>query len=202
MLDSTRWYIRWGNIGYHLIVFHLLWFLLVLSGFFILGFFPATAALFAVLREMIMEDEDEPYYKLFFKKFKSEFVMANVIGYVLVAAGIILYLDFRILQLLENDLLQITLASITFVVGVMYVLVLLYIFPIFSHFRLSFWTYFKYSVALAVARPFQTIFIAAAMAIFIYIYINFPVLMMLFGLSPAAYMTTKVASRSFPKKQA
>ncbi|MFB5660407.1 YesL family protein [Alteribacillus sp. HJP-4] len=200
MFDSTRWYIRWGNIGFQLIVFHLLWFFLTLAGLFVLGFFPATAALFAVMREMIMEDEDEPNYKLFLKKFKSEFVMANVMGYVLVAAGIILYLDFRVLQLLENNFLQVTLASITFVVGVIYVLVLLYIFPIFSHFRLSFWMYIKYSVVLAVARPFQTIFIGAGLAVFIFLYINLPVLMMLFGLSPAAYMVTKVASRSFPKK--
>ncbi|RKL67022.1 hypothetical protein CR203_10900 [Salipaludibacillus neizhouensis] len=200
MLDSSRWYIRLGNLGFNLVVLNLLWISFSFLGLFVLGIFPATAALFAVLRPLIMEDEDQPLVKLFFNKFKSEFIMSNLMGYLFLSIGLIIYIDFRVLQLLDNNILQLTLASITFVIGLVYLLILLFIFPIFVHFDLKFWQYPKHALILAIARPFQTLYMIVGLAIVLFLYVNFTVLILVFGMSLIAFVMMKVASLSLPRK--
>ncbi|MBM7094974.1 DUF624 domain-containing protein [Bacillus sp. H-16] len=201
MLDYSKWYMRLGTWGYNIVYLNLLWFLFTLSGLILLGFFPATAALFAVLRRLIMEDEDQDIFKLFFINFKAEFVKSNLIGYLFLIVGIFLYIDLRVLQTLDNNLLQLTLASITFVISVVYLLMLLYIFPIFVHFNFKFWEYPKRALILAIARPFQTIFMITGLAVVLFLYINFMVLIFIFGMSMIAFVIMKSASLSFPRKE-
>ncbi|WP_416151724.1 YesL family protein [Salipaludibacillus sp. HK11] len=200
MIDSSRWYIRLGNLGFNLVVLNLLWILFSFLGLFVLGVFPATAALFSVLRQLIMEDDDLPLFKLFFDKYKSEFIMSNLMGYIFLSVGIILYIDFRVLQLLDNNFIQLTLASITFVIAFVYLLILLFILPIFVHFDLKFWQYPKHALILAIARPFQTLYMIIALAIVLFLYMNFTVLIFVFGMSLISFVMMKVASISFPKK--
>jgi len=201
MIDSSRWYIRLGNLGFNLVVLNLLWISFSFLGLFVLGIFPATAALFSVLRQLIMEDEDLPIFKLFFEKFKSEFLMSNLMGYLFLSVGIILYIDFRVLQLLDNNFLQLALASITFVIAFVYLLILLFIFPIFVHFDLKFWQYPKHALILAIARPFQTLYMIIGLSIVLFLYMNFTVLILVFGMSLIAFVMMKVASISFPRKE-
>ncbi|WP_332696002.1 YesL family protein [Halalkalibacter lacteus] len=199
MFDMSRWYMRLGNWAFNLVLLNILWFLFSLSGLFILGIFPATAALFAVLRQLIMEDEDLPVLKLFWNKFKSEFMMSNLIGYLILIFGLILYVDLRVLQQLDNNILQLVLASITVVIGIVYLLTLLYIFPLFVHFNLKFLQYPKHAFILAVAKPFQTIMMLGGLAIVYFLYMNFPILILVFGMSLISFVMMKVASFSLPR---
>lgn len=199
---GTQWYIRAGNWAFNLVLLNLLWFLFSVLGLFIFGFFPATAALFAVIKQMVMEDEDAPILKLFFKKFKAEFFMSNAVGYLFLIFGLILYLDLRVLQQLDNNILQLTLASVTVVIGFIYLLTLLYIFPIFVHFDLKLWQYPKHALILAVAKPFHTVFMLAILALVILLYMKMPVLILIFGMSLIGLVMTKIATFSFPRKTA
>ncbi|MFC0470672.1 YesL family protein [Halalkalibacter kiskunsagensis] len=200
MFERSPWYMRLGTFAFNLVLLNLLWFFFSLLGVFVLGFFPATAALFAVLRQIIMEDEDTSVLKLFWSKFKSEFFMSNVIGYLVLSVGVILYVDIKVLQLLDNNILQLALASITVVIGIVYLLTLLYIFPLFVHFNLTFLQYPKHALILAVAKPFQTIMMIGGLAIVLFLYMNFPVLILVFGMSLISFVMMKVASFSLPRK--
>jgi uncharacterized membrane protein YesL len=200
MFDRSPWYMRLGTFAFNLVLLNLLWFSFSFLGLFILGFFPATAALFAVLRQLIMEDEDTSVFKLFWSKFKSEFIMSNLIGYLILMFGLILYVDLRVLQQLDNNIIQLALASITVVIGIVYLLTLLYIFPLFVHFDLKFWQYPKHALILAVAKPFQTIMMIGGLAIVIFMYMNFPVLILVSGMSLISFVMMKVASFSLPRK--
>ncbi|KMJ59105.1 hypothetical protein AB685_08555 [Bacillus sp. LL01] len=201
MFDMSQWYIRLGNWAFNLVLLNLLWVLFSISGLLIAGLFPATAAMFAVLKQMIMEDEDTAVIKSFWNHFKSEFIMSNVIGYLVMMVGLILYLDIRVLQQMENGILQLVLASATVVIGILYLLTILYIFPIFVHFDLKLLQYPFHAVILAVAKPFHTIFLLALLAVVAYAYMVIPALILVFGISLAAYFMTKVASHSFPRKE-
>ncbi|WP_404445812.1 DUF624 domain-containing protein [Sutcliffiella horikoshii] len=201
MFDMSQWYIRLGNWAFNLVLLNLLWVLFSISGLLIAGLFPATAAMFAVLKQMIMEDEDTAIIKSFWNHFKSEFIMSNLIGYLMIMVGFILYLDIRVLQQMDNGILQLALASATVVIGILYLLSLLYIFPIFVHFDLKLLKYPFHAVILAVAKPFYTIFLLALLAVVAYAYMVIPALILVFGISLAAYFMTKVASHSFPRKE-
>ena len=201
MFEMSKWYIRVGTLAFNLVLLNILWILFSFLGLFIVGFFPATAALFAVLKQMIMEDEDIAVFKLFFKKFKSEFVMSNLIGYITLIFGVVLYLDIRVLQQLDSGFLQLALASATVVISIVYLLTLLYIFPIFVHFDMKLWQYPKHALILAIAKPFHTIFLLVLLALVVMLYMIIPALIFVFGMSLVAYVMTKIASYSFPRKE-
>ncbi|UAL47139.1 DUF624 domain-containing protein [Sutcliffiella horikoshii] len=201
MLDMSQWYIRLGNWAFNLVLLNFLWILFSISGLLIAGIFPATAAMFAVLKQMIMEDENPAIIKSFWGHFKSDFIKSNIIGYLLMVMGFILYLDIRVLQEMENGILPLALASATVVIGILYLLTLLYIVPIFVHFKLKLLQYPLHAVILAIAKPFHTIYLLALLAVVAYAYIIIPALMLVFGISLAAYFMTKVASYSFPRKE-
>ncbi|MCM3616539.1 DUF624 domain-containing protein [Sutcliffiella horikoshii] len=197
----SQWYIRLGNLAFNLVLLNLLWMLFSISGLIMAGIFPATAAMFAVLKQMIMEDEDSALIKSFWSHFKSSFIMSNVIGYMMILVGSILYLDIRVLQQMENGYLQLILASATVVICILYFLVLLYIFPIFTHFEMKILQYPLHAVILAVAKPFHTIFLLTLLAGVVLAYYLLPPLIIIFGLSLSIYLITKVATYSFPAKE-
>ncbi|MDQ0257057.1 putative membrane protein YesL [Evansella vedderi] len=197
---GTQWYIRLGNWGFNLLLLNILWVLFSCIGLIIVGIFPATAALFAVLRELIMEDADTPVFKLFWSKFKAEFIQSNILGYIVILVGVVLYVDLRVLHQLDSGLLQLTLASITVVIGFAYLLILLYIFPVFVHFNLKLWQYPKHALILAIGRPFHTITLFAGIAIIILIYLAVPALIFAIGMSLISFIMMKVASMSLPRK--
>lgn len=201
MLDTSRWYIRLGNWAFNLFLLNILWFLFSLAGLILFGLFPATAAMFAVLRRMIMEDNQIPVLKLFLENFKQEFLKANLIGYLVLAVGIILYLDIRVLQLIENDSLRSILLGSIYVVGAIYVISTLYIFPVFVHYQLKVLQYPKYALILAVGRPFHTVLLLAGLICLYFLFTRIPVLVPVFGISLSGYMIMFVSAMSLPKKQ-
>lgn len=101
MYDMSRWYIRLGNWCFNIVLLNILWIVSSMTGLLIFGLFPATAAVFSVLKKMIMEDENAAVLSPFFKTFKSEFIKSNVIGYIFLIIGSILYVNLRIIESLS-----------------------------------------------------------------------------------------------------
>ncbi|WP_208585682.1 YesL family protein [Gracilibacillus suaedae] len=200
MLEK-RWYMRLGNLGFNLILLNILWIMFSLLGLIVLGFFPATVALFAVIRKLIMVDEDMPVWTEFIEQFKSEFIKSNLLGYTVTFIGVFLFLDFKIIQHLSNDYVQIMLFNLTLVIGIFYAISILYIFPLYVHFDFSLIQYFRYACILTIARPFHTIMLIAILGVILCIYMFIPALILLFGTSLFCFVVMKIATLSFPRKQ-
>lgn len=198
MIES-RWYVRIGNLGFNLLALNILWVLFSTLGLYILGIFPATVALFAVVKQLIIEKDDVPVFRLFWKNFKMEFVKANLLGYLLLVIGVILYVDLKVIQAMEIPLLYTVLNGLIIFVIFIYLLTILYIFPIFVYYDFKFWQYPKYAIVNAIGRPFQTILLIAGTTALFLLYRQFPFLMAVFGMSLLSYMITKIASASFSK---
>ncbi|RKL66855.1 hypothetical protein CR203_13570 [Salipaludibacillus neizhouensis] len=195
--------IRIGVWIFNVFLLNLLWFIFSLLGLIIFGLFPATAALFSVLRNLIMETDDLStleVIRLFWSKFKSEFLKSNLVGFILSICGFILYLDIRVLQQLDNNLFHVSLSIVTFVIGFVYLLIFLYIFPVFVHFDLKVLQYPKHAFILAIGRPLKTIVMMIVLAIVIFLYTILPGLIPVFGVSLISLVIMKTASLSFPEK--
>jgi uncharacterized membrane protein YesL len=199
-MDMSRWYLRLGTWAFNLFLLNLLWFFCTCAGFVILGFFPATAALFAVLRRSIIEDNDIPVLKLFVRNFKAEFLKSNFLGYLYVLFGLLLYVYFQVVQLIPNNQFQSVLVNITVVMSVVYFITFLYVFPLFVHFDQKSFQYLRNALILAVGRPIRTIIMLLGLAVLSYICIHIPVLIPVIGISLSGYVIMWTALKSLPKE--
>jgi uncharacterized membrane protein YesL len=174
-----------------------LWILFTIIGIGLFGFFPATSGMFEVVRKWVQGENDIPIYKHFWKTFKKEFIKINLMGYMFVSIGYFLTIEFMILRNQEH----ITYLIASFgVLGllIIYLIILLYLFPIYSEFELKFFHYIKWSVFIGIAHPILTIFLAGIIIVIVYfIYITIPVLLFLFGGSVSAFILTWGASQAF-----
>lgn len=192
---------RIGTLGFNLIYLNLLWVVFTLVGGIVFGIFPATAALFAVVRKMILEDEDAAVLPEFIIHFKASFKTSNILGYVGSFIGLFLLIDFRIVQNISNESVQVLLFNLIVVIGIFYLVAMHYIFPVYVHFDLKWNEYFRYACILTIARPLQTIMLVAFVAAVVYLYILVPALVFILGASFMSFVMMKIASLSFPKKQ-
>ncbi|MGM0877560.1 MAG: YesL family protein [Bacillota bacterium] len=199
MKNLGDWYIRIGEWGLNLFLLNILWILFTLLGLFVVGIFPATAALFAVMRKLTMESKDISVFKLFWNTFRTEFFKANLLGYIFLFIGFILYVDLRVVQQLDNNILHQALTIALYILIFVYFLTLLYVFPIFVHFNMKTKEYLKHAIILAIARPIQSIFMVIGFIIVLFLLWRIPGLIPVFGVSLISFILMKIASISFPK---
>lgn len=199
-MNGFEWYVRIGELGFKLFYINLLWVIFSLLGIAIIGVFPATAAMFAVLRKLIIESEDTPILKNFWINYKSEFLKANIIGYITLAIGYLLITDIRVLHQLESSILNQSVTIALYIIILLYILIAFYLFPVFSHYNLKTLDYFKYSVVLVIAKPLQTVFLFLGFILILFVYQRLPGLIPVFGVSIFSFFAMKVASNSFAEK--
>lgn len=196
----SRWYLRLGTWAFNLFLLNLLWFFFTCTGLIVLGIFPATAALFAVLRRTIIEDNDLPVLKLFVRNFRTEFIKANLLGYLYVLFGLVLYMYFQVVQLISYNQLQSIMVNITVVISVLYFITSLYVFPLFVHFDQKSFQYLKNALILAVGRPVRTIMMLLGLLLLTYICFRITVLIPVIGISLSCYVIMWTALKSLPKE--
>jgi uncharacterized membrane protein YesL len=199
VINISEWYIKLGNWAFKLFYLNILWMLFTLMGFVILGVFPATTALFAVIRKLIMEDEDTHIFSLFYSTYKKDFARSNLLGAIISLVGVILIIDIYILMQLEASILNQTISIILFLVFTLYVITTIYIFPIFVHFDLKIFDCFKYAFVLVIGRPLYTILLIACLIIISFVLMWIPGLIPVFGVSLIALLFMKISSISLPK---
>jgi uncharacterized membrane protein YesL len=137
---------------------NLLWITFSLAGLLVFGIMPATTAMFTVTRKWIMEDSDIPIFKTFFEAYKKEFKQANLFGLVLFSIFALFYLDFMIFGLMkEASFINLIFSSLL----VVFVVLLLFIFPVYVHYDIRLLQTFKYAVLIGFSRPLYSILMAA-----------------------------------------
>ncbi|TRZ35719.1 DUF624 domain-containing protein [Niallia circulans] len=114
---------------YRLLYVNALWMLFTLGGLILFGFFPAAAAMFYLIRQWMDGADDGPIFPMFAARFKAYFKQANLLGAIILFAGILLYVDLQFFFQAESTIFAIfryTLLTITFV----YLIMLPYLFPL------------------------------------------------------------------------
>ncbi|WP_283153780.1 YesL family protein [Guptibacillus hwajinpoensis] len=161
---------------------NILWLAFTIAGLVFLGIFPATTGVFAVARKWRLGDTQIPIFKTFWKSYRSEFIRSNVLGYLIVIIGFILYLDLRIIQNIDgwlSTLLLILLFSLVFI----YFFVVIFLFPVLVHFNSKTFQYLKNAIFVSIAYPIHTLLMLITSFLLIVMNVKFPILLPYFSVS-------------------
>lgn len=183
-----------------IVYLNLLWVVFSLLGVVALGLFPATAAMFSVIRKWLIGENDIPIFKTFLEHYKSEFVQTNLLGYAMILLGAVLYIDLRFFQS-SGGIITLVLSYFFLFLLLVYFVVLLYIFPVFVHYQFKTFEYIKYALILAVGRPFQTIFMIVGSLLVLTLLRMVPILIIYIGGSLLCYVLMRISIKSFPKEE-
>ncbi|WP_077617167.1 YesL family protein [Bacillus sinesaloumensis] len=194
-LDSP--FYRWCGAISRLIYLNVLWLLFTVMGLVIAGFVPATVALFSITRKWIMGEEDIPVFSTFWSVYKKEFFKSNLLGLTLFIAGYILYVDLVFLPTTSVFYMVVRYALIA--ICSVFIVILLYIFPIYVHFNGSIKTYIKHSVMYGLSHPLVTFSMMLGIML---LYIGFtyvPSLIPFLSVSILAYFIMWLALKVFAR---
>lgn len=180
VLRIFEWIIKFAYI-------QLLWVCFSVLGVVIFGIFPATAAMFAVMRKWLMGETDIPVLKSFFEFYKENFIKGNVLGFILSIIAFTLFIDFQLLNQASGIVIRLLfylLLAITF----MFIITSLYTFPMLVRSNFSVLQVLKNSFFIMIVSPLSTIMIIAASIIHLFTILQFPGLIFVFGISPIIFI--------------
>ena len=134
---------------------NLLWIVFSILGLVVFGFFPATIAMFVVIRKMLMGDFDIPVFKTFLESFKKGFFKSNLLGLIFFILGYFLYVDIHLIKTTGGLLNLIYYPVLIICLG--FVLTVCYAFPVFVHYDLKVHQILKSSFFIMLMNPLSTI---------------------------------------------
>lgn len=161
-----------------------LWILFTLLGLGIFGFMPATVALFSITRKWMMGVQNVSIFSQFWKTYREEFLKSNFLGSILIVIGFILFLD---LAYLPTTGLFFTVMRVGLTIcGLLFLIVLLYVFPMYVHYDWNNRRYIKYALLLGAAYPHLTVSMLAGIALLYLFLVAIPGLIPFFSVSVLA----------------
>lgn len=193
---------KFNRIAYKMIelaYINMLWILFSGIGLFIFGIFPSTVAMFSIAHKLIKNEENIKIFPTYWTSFRSNFLQANGFGLIFLLIAYFFYFDFYFLQL-NSGKLEFLYPVLIFIL-ISGIITLLFFFPVYSHFELKFFQYFKQSFFIAITSPIEVIAIAAVAAIIFFITTILPGIIPLFTGSVFAYAATYISFRAFARIQ-
>jgi|SRR5690625_137852 len=150
-----------------------LWILFTVMGLVIGGIFPATTAAINVSRKWHKEKEIHATFKIFKETYTREFIKSNIIGLILVLIGGILSLNYYALQELGNKV-PIFIVFAYFFVIFLYCVLLVWIFPLLSHYDTTIIQYFKNALIIGITKLMTTVIIMFITFMVLYFSLKLP----------------------------
>lgn len=145
---------------------NILWIIFSILGVIIFGFFPATTAMFVVVRKWLMGDDEVSVFRTFWGAYKKEFVKSNILGMFIILLGYVLYANIAFFKN-TNGVLSLA-YYLNIVVSLGYVLTLLYVFPTFVHYDAKVLQVFKNSFFIMIMNPIATtIMVVGGIAVYL-----------------------------------
>ena len=177
---------------------NLLWFIFTLVGGVILGFYPSTIAMFAMIRDWLRGKTDLPVLKTFWKYYKLDFLKGNLLGLFINVLFVFIATDIFYISL--NDQLVWTHIPL-FAFILIIALFLLYIFPSFVHFDLKVIPLMKNSFLMMIISPIHSFLMIICLVSVYFIMRAVPALFFIFGGATYAFITTWLSLHAFEKIQ-
>lgn len=193
------WFIKVGTLGFHLILLNICFWLGSILGLGVIGVFPSLAALFYVLRQMIVFKDDDDILKKYWKSYKENLLKANLLGYMYVLSMAIVYGNYRAALLIDQTLLSKAYFFMIILLIAIVILSLMTVFPVFVHYHFPLKDYPKVALIYSIARPIQTILSLGLVYVLAQIMLAYTALFLLLGISLIAYVLMRVATTHFLK---
>lgn len=180
---------------------NILWIFFTIVGLVVFGFFPATAAMFAVCRKWIRGDSQVAVFKTFWESYRKEFLKINLLGLLIVFLGIVIYVDFLFLATVDGWISTV-LTSMLIFGSVLFVIIIFYIFPLFVHYQLTVYQYFKFAIILGISRPLTTLGIGISILIIYFLIYAIPGISIFFSGSVLAFAIMWLTNGAIQKIEA
>mgnify|MGYP001385366465 CR=1 FL=1 len=163
---------------------HFVFLLIAIVAPFVL--FPATAAMYSVVRKWVMGDADVPLVKTFWRGYKENYKQSMLGGLIIVPLWIIYYIDFIFYAIEISSILR-------YLFIVLGVILLAFTFNFFSmtvHFHMKFWALLKNSALISIGKPLISAGIVIVNGVILYIsFTSFTFLLPFFTASLSAYFS-------------
>lgn len=151
------------------------WVMGILAPFLV---FPATAAMFTVVRKWVMGDPDIPIFKTFFRGYKENYKQAMIGGFVYTLLFVIMYVDYTVYM---TQLKGMQLVGIVMLVLLLVLFVSMFnFFSMAVHYEMKTRQLLKNAILLTLIRPFRVFSTLAGSAVLIFIGTKMPVLFVFF----------------------
>jgi uncharacterized membrane protein YesL len=170
---------------------NLLWLVLCLP---ILTIFPATTAMFGVVREW-KKQNDIRTFSAFFRLFKENFKQSFLMGILWIVFTGLLLGDLIIINQLNSSVKYI-LFSFFFLMGILYLFISIYIFPVLVHYQVTWKNAIKNALLLSISTLHYTILSILIIAACLVLCFYLPAAMMI-GFSISAYLIYSLVSSGF-----
>lgn len=165
----------------------------------------SLTALYYVTMKMV-RNEESYIFRSFFKSFKQNFKQATVINLIMLAAAALLYLDTRITKAMADPMGKI-LAMIFALFTMIYLIILLYLYPVLAKFYNSIKNTFKNALLMGIRHlPYTFLMLVICTSPLLILFIpSFQIqmflilLVILFGPALAAYCNSHFFVRIFDK---
>jgi len=179
-------------------VLNLLWLLLTLLGGVVFGWAPATVAIFAVWRQKARKDERLPIAKAMWQEYRTNFLKANGLGLILMASGVsLIFYSFTLAQ--WEGVLMLVFWMIFLLIAIIYVTVLVFIFPVYTHYDIKFLEYFRYAFSIGIAHLHYVVMIVLAVGVIFWISNIIIAIYLFFSFSLVAMFVTHLSLIVFDK---
>lgn len=199
VMQMERWQ-TFNNIIYFilkLMYVNVLWILFTFVGLVIFGLFPATGAMFSTIKKLVDNKGETPIFRTFWQFFRKDFFMLN--GHFIVFAVVIYFIYFDIQFLLANSGKLTFLYPVVLLISLSALMTLLFFFPVFAHFKLTFLQYVKQAFLIAVTNIVEFIFILLSLIGIGVITYYFPGVILILPASVFAYLSILFSNRAFEK---
>jgi uncharacterized membrane protein YesL len=193
---ATEWIAKFAYLN-------LLWIGFSLLGVVILGFFPATIAMFSIIRKWLMGETDIPVFHTFWTTYKAEWVRGNGLGLLAAAIGGLIVLNLVFIR--NSGSTSISVIQIPLYLFMLAALMtMFYLFPVYVHYELKLAQIIKNSFLMMVISPIENLVMIMGLAAVIFVVKFLPGFGFFFGgsLSAAIIMAAGyVVFNKMAKKQ-
>lgn len=193
----------WGNFYWlclwimRLAYLNILWGLFTVLGLIIIGFTPATIAMFTVFRKWLKKETEIEIFETFWSTYKEEFFKSNIFTIIIGTIGLILLVDLAFLgSITEHRVYPLMLGGL-FLCGFIYIILILYIFPLYVNYNLSRWLYIKYAILIGLTNLHYTITMMVVISGLYYLFMRIPGLIPFFSISTTGLVIMAISYLSF-----
>ena len=178
---------------------NILWLLFSILGIVLFGFFPATIAMFTIVRKWLSDDEEEfSVFKLFWTTYKQEFFKSNLLGFIITIITYLFYIELNFIENYHNDFLQLFYYPL-FILRYVFYLTILFIFPTYVHYDIKFFHLLKNAFLMMLLNPIPTIMMVIGSLIIYFANMYMPIIAVFFSGSVVTLVIMKVALMAFRK---
>jgi uncharacterized membrane protein YesL len=194
-MESLNKLLEWIS---RLAFLNLLWISFSLLGLVIFGFFPATVAMFAVVRKWMLGNDEMSIFKTFWTAYKREFLKSNILGVIILAIGLILYIDFQFVLHSSSSFVSILYVPF-FIITLIAISCVFYIIPIFVHYDMKISQVIKNSFFVMIMNPLSTFYMLIGSFGICFVLSYAPPICILYSGNLLALFIMKPATNAFEK---